>query len=107
MTYMAEHLALRAQPDQLHPGVLRIISARMDYLPADTETTKLLNQPEKAYISRYALGRDYHKLIRKRLTVLGQKIADEAGEHGLSRVCRQRSGTGALSGTTGWAGLDG
>ena len=104
MAYMAEHQALRAQPEQLHPGVLRIISARMDYLPANTEAATLLNQPEKAYISRYALGRDYHKLIRKRLTLLGQKIADEAGEHGyrafvdsapvLERSLAQQAGLG-------------
>ena len=79
MTYMAERVALRAQPEQLHPGVVRIISARMDYLPADTDMVKMLNQPEKAYVSRYALGRDYHKLIRKRLTLLGQKIDKRSG----------------------------
>jgi len=104
MAYMAEHQALRAQPEQLHPGTLCIISARMDYLPADTETVKLLSQPEKAYISRYALGRDYHKLIRKRLTQLGQKIEHEAGEHGyrafvdsapvLERTLAQQAGLG-------------
>ena len=104
MDYMAERLALRAQPEQLHPGVVRIISARMDYLPADTETVKVLNQPEKAYISRYALGRDYHKLIRKRLTLLGQKIESEVGEHGyrafvdsapvLERPLAQQAGLG-------------
>ena len=82
MAYMAERLTLRAQPEQLHPGVIRIISVRMDYLPADTDMVKRLNQPEKAYVSRYALGRDYHKLIRKRLTLLGQKIEREVGEHG-------------------------
>ncbi|USE37221.1 tRNA epoxyqueuosine(34) reductase QueG [Endozoicomonas sp. SCSIO W0465] len=82
MAYMARHRELRAQPEQLHPGSLRVISARMDYLPADTETVKLLNEPEKAYVSRYALGRDYHKLIRKRLTQLGQQIETAVGEHG-------------------------
>ena len=104
MTYMAERVALRAQPEQLHPGVVRIISARMDYLPADTEMVKVLNQPEKAYVSRYALGRDYHKLIRKRLTLLGQKIESEVGEHGyrafvdsapvLERPLAQQAGLG-------------
>lgn len=104
MTYMAERVALRAQPEQLHPGVVRIISARMDYLPADTDMVKVLNQPEKAYVSRYALGRDYHKLIRKRLTLLGQKIESEVGEHGyrafvdsapvLERPLAQQAGLG-------------
>ncbi|MGB0361370.1 MAG: tRNA epoxyqueuosine(34) reductase QueG, partial [Endozoicomonas sp.] len=82
MEYMEQHMTLRANPGQLHPGALRVISVRMDYLPAETETVKLLNEPEKAYISRYALGRDYHKLIRKRLTQLGKQIEAEAGNHG-------------------------
>lgn len=82
MAYMTRHEDLRAHPDQLHPGSLRVISARMDYLPADTETVKLLSEPNKAYVSRYALGRDYHKLIRKRLSQLGKQIEAEVGEHG-------------------------
>ncbi len=82
MGYMAQHLALRANPAELHPGALRVLSFRMDYLPAETETVKLLGEPEKAYVSRYALGRDYHKLIRKRLTQLGKQIEAEVGEHG-------------------------
>ncbi len=82
MAYMTQHKELRAHPDQLHPGSLRVISARMDYLPADTETVKLLNEPDKAYVSRYALGRDYHKLVRKRLTQLGKQIEAAVGEHG-------------------------
>ena len=81
MAYMEQRKELRANPGQLHSGVLRVISARMDYLPADTETVKLLNEPEKAYVSRYALGRDYHKLIRKRLTHLGKQIEAAVGEH--------------------------
>lgn len=82
MAYMTRHKTLRTHPEQLHPGVVRVISVRMDYLPADTETVKVLNKPEKAYISRYALGRDYHKLIRKRLTLLGRQIEAAAGDHG-------------------------
>ena len=80
--YMERHKDLRCTPEALHPGVIRVISARMDYLPADTETVKILGEPEKAYVSRYALGRDYHKLIRKRLTLLGKKIEEAVGEHG-------------------------
>jgi len=53
---------------------LRVISVRMDYLPGDTQQVKLLQQSDKAYVSRYALGRDYHKLIRKRLSELAKKI---------------------------------
>ena len=77
MAYMEQNLDLRADPTKLHEGALRIISVRMDYLPPNTETITLLNSSEKAYISRYALGRDYHKLIHKRLSQLGQKIEAE------------------------------
>lgn len=82
LDYMARHRELRFSPGKLHEGVIRIISARMDYLPGDTETVKILGEPEKAYVSRYALGRDYHKLIRKRLTQLGKRIEEMVGEHG-------------------------
>lgn len=74
MLYMKERQHLRNHPEQLQPHALRVISVRMDYLPANTETVRLLDHPEKAYISRYALGRDYHKLIRKRLSLLASKI---------------------------------
>lgn len=76
MTYMAERESLRRNPAQLHPDTLRVISVRMDYLPANVETVKLLDHDSKAYISRYALGRDYHKLIRKRLKTLSDFILD-------------------------------
>ncbi|AMO54740.1 putative iron-sulfur cluster binding protein [Endozoicomonas montiporae CL-33] len=82
LDYMERNQDLRFNPEALHPGMIRIISARMDYLPADTETVKILGEPEKAYVSRYALGRDYHKLIRKRLTQLGKKIESAVGDHG-------------------------
>ena len=82
LDYMARNVDLRANPDLLHEGTVRIISVRMDYLPENTETVKILGEPEKAYISRYALGRDYHKLIRKRLTQLGKKIEEATGDHG-------------------------
>lgn len=74
MHYMAQHGSKRYRPDELIPGTVRIISARMDYLPPDTDIPKVLNNPHKGYISRYALGRDYHKLIRKRLDMLCQRI---------------------------------
>ncbi|WP_263322449.1 tRNA epoxyqueuosine(34) reductase QueG [Endozoicomonas sp. Mp262] len=82
LDYMARNQALRTNPELLHPGACRIISVRMDYLPGNTETIKILSDKEKAYISRYALGRDYHKLIRKRLTQLGKKIEETYGDHG-------------------------
>ncbi|EAT12297.1 tRNA epoxyqueuosine(34) reductase QueG [Bermanella marisrubri] len=74
MSYMADHGNKRYTPDALVPGTLRIISVRMNYMPEDVQTLEILDHPSKAYISRYALGRDYHKLIRKRLTQLGKRI---------------------------------
>lgn len=82
MRFMEAHGTKRFQPAELIPGTLRIITARMDYLPADTEILKVLHNPQKGYISRYALGRDYHKLIRKRLTTLAEKISAIVGDHG-------------------------
>lgn len=74
MTWMQRHQPQREDPQLLVPSALRVISARMDYLPENTQQIKTLKQANKAYISRYALGRDYHKLIRKRLAQLGKKI---------------------------------
>ncbi len=74
MAYMEAHGMKRSRPEELIPGTLRVISARMNYLPPDTQPIKILQSPEKAYISRYALGRDYHKVIRKRLKKLADKI---------------------------------
>lgn len=74
MAFMAEHGMKRARPDELLPGTCRVISVRMDYLPPDALFSRNLKDKSQAYISRYALGRDYHKLIRNRLKKLGQKI---------------------------------
>lgn len=82
MAYMASHGAMRSRPAELVPGTLRVISVRMDYLPEDTRMAQMLAQPEQAYISRYALGRDYHKLIRKRLQQLAEKITAAIGPFG-------------------------
>ncbi len=82
MEYMASHGNKRSRPGELVPGTLRVISVRMDYLPGDTQAVKILKQPEKAYVSRYSLGRDYHKLIRKRLTHLGKRIEEQVGRFG-------------------------
>ncbi|MDQ2076375.1 tRNA epoxyqueuosine(34) reductase QueG [Marinimicrobium sp. ABcell2] len=65
---------LRARPHELLPGSIRTIAVRMDYLPGDTQQIQVLKDPNKAYVSRYALGRDYHKLIRKRLAQLAKRI---------------------------------
>ncbi|MDU0353613.1 tRNA epoxyqueuosine(34) reductase QueG [Paraglaciecola aquimarina] len=77
MSYMSEHGMKRARPDELLPGTLRVISVRMDYLPPDAKFAKTLKNKNQAYISRYALGRDYHKLLRARLKKLGEKIKTE------------------------------
>jgi len=83
MEWMAAHGRKRSQPEQLHPGTRSIITVRMDYLPADaTPAEALLDQPDKALISRYALGRDYHKVMRGRLKKLSQKIEAAIGPFG-------------------------
>jgi len=76
MDYMAKHGRKRYQPDALIPGTVRVISVRLDYLPANTGMLKALQKNEIAYLSRYALGRDYHKLMRKRLEKLAMKISN-------------------------------
>lgn len=74
MNYMSAHGTKRYRPAELVPGTLRIISARIDYLPPNANIVETLQNKNKAYVSRYALGRDYHKLIRKRLQKLAEKI---------------------------------
>ena len=78
MHYMERNFEKRSDPAALEPKTTRIITARMDYLPPRVELINALAQPEKAYISRYALGRDYHKLMRKRLSKLAKKIEEQA-----------------------------
>jgi len=78
MEYMARHGLKRSRPDELISGTTRIISVRMDYLPQEARTAiDQLKKIDRAYISRYALGRDYHKLIRSRLQKLVQRIQAE------------------------------
>ncbi|UTF61623.1 tRNA epoxyqueuosine(34) reductase QueG [Gilvimarinus sp. DA14] len=74
MLWLGEHGNKRSRPTELVPGTARVISVRMDYLPGDTAQIKVLKDADKAYVSRYALGRDYHKLIRKRLAALAKQI---------------------------------
>lgn len=74
MTYMQRYAEKRAQPQLLQANTHSIIVVRMNYLPPASAMAKLLQQKDKAYISRYALGRDYHKLIRKRLKQLAERI---------------------------------
>ena len=74
MQWMVTHQDKRNFPDTLVPNTIRVISARIDYLPENPRHIQTLKQGNKAYISRYAHGRDYHKLIRKRLSQLAKKI---------------------------------
>lgn len=80
MDYMARHGTKRSRPDELIPGTQSIISVRMDYLPPEARFQETLADDQKAYVSRYALGRDYHKVLRKRLQALAAKINDHIGE---------------------------
>ncbi len=83
MDYMARHGGLRARPADLVPGTLRVISTRMNYWPDEArDADRILSNPRKAYVSRYALGRDYHKVMRARLGKLAQRIRNEVGDFG-------------------------
>lgn len=92
MDYMARHADLRADPQRLLPGALRVISARMDYLPRQSPADwtarehKRLAERGAAVVSIYARGRDYHKVLRTRLQALATRVEQAAGAHGY-RVC--------------------
>ena len=110
MEWMASHGSKRTRPQELVPGTQRVISVRMDYLPADAAMAKRLANPDTAYISRYALGRDYHKLIRRRLQQLADRIQHLAGPFGyrafvdsapvMERALASRSGLGWIGKNT-------
>ncbi|HZX76492.1 tRNA epoxyqueuosine(34) reductase QueG [Lysobacter sp.] len=82
MEWMARHGDLRARPQELHPGTLRVISVGLDYGRDPDEAWATLDDAERAYVARYALGRDYHKLMRQRLQRLADRIAEEVGPFG-------------------------
>jgi epoxyqueuosine reductase len=83
MGYMAKHGQRRSRPAQLLPGTLRVISARMNYWPGEARPAQsVLDDDEAAYVSRYALGRDYHKVMRRALRDLAERVAGLAGPHG-------------------------
>jgi epoxyqueuosine reductase len=82
MHYMARHGATRARPPELVPGTLRVISARMDYWPRAADANAVLADPDRGYVSRYALGRDYHRVLRPRLAKLASRLAAAAGAVG-------------------------
>ncbi len=83
MSYMERNQAKRSDPAKLLPGTRRIISVRLDYLPHEDESAEwLLTEHSTAYVSRYALGRDYHKLMRRRLQRLADRITECVGPFG-------------------------
>ena len=81
MSYLKKHSHLKFNPQKLVPKTLRIISARIDYFPNDINTKLALKNKDNAYISRYALGRDYHKVIRSKLKKLSEKIKNEIKDY--------------------------
>lgn len=81
MTWLERNSDKRFRGADLLPGTLTAISVRMDYLPTDTRPEKTLQDSSLAYVSQYALGRDYHKVLRKRLKDYAEKISDLAGQH--------------------------
>jgi len=83
MDYMSRHGLKRSRPGMLVPGTVSVISVRMDYFPQDQQiATDLLDHPSKGYVSRYALGRDYHKVMRSRLRALAKRIEEKIGPLG-------------------------
>ena len=83
MEWMARHGDKRTRPDELVPGTLRVISVGLDYGRNDSEEVwNTLAEGERAYVARYALGRDYHKLMRQRLQKLAERIQQEVGPFG-------------------------
>lgn len=105
MEYMARHGVRRSRPAELVPGTVRVISVRLDYWPqTDTSIQHVLDDPHLGFVSRYALGRDYHTLLRKRLQKLAQRIENEIGPFGfrvfsdsapvLEKALAQKAGLG-------------
>jgi epoxyqueuosine reductase len=87
MDYMRRHGVMRSRPQELAPGAIRVVSVRMDYWPADARDAEaVLADGESGYISRYALGRDYHKVLRGALARLAKGLAQDLGPFGY-RVC--------------------
>ncbi len=83
MDYMVRHGTKRSRPQELLPGTQRVISVRMDYLPEPAaDPDRVMGDDELGFVSRYALGRDYHKVIRQRLQKLARRIEAEVGLFG-------------------------
>ena len=87
MDYMRRHGSMRSRPQELSPGTVRVISFRMNYWPGEARNAlEVLGEPDTAYVSRYALGRDYHKVMRRALARLAEDLARRIGTFGY-RVC--------------------
>ena len=87
MEYMERHGVMRSRPQRLAPGTVRVVSARMDYWPAEArDAEEALADPTMGYVSRYAVGRDYHKILRRALATLAQQLQARIGPFGY-RVC--------------------
>ncbi|MEJ1965245.1 MAG: tRNA epoxyqueuosine(34) reductase QueG [Gammaproteobacteria bacterium] len=87
MDYMSRHGSMRSRPQELAPGTVRVVSFRMNYWPAEARNAReTLGEPQTAYVSRYALGRDYHKVMRRSLARLAEEMARQIGTFGY-RVC--------------------
>jgi epoxyqueuosine reductase len=87
MHYMQRHGVMRSRPQQLAPGTVRVVSARMDYWPAAARAApSVLAEGALGYVSRYALGRDYHKVLRRGLATLARELQQRIGPFGY-RVC--------------------
>ncbi|MFP6835267.1 MAG: tRNA epoxyqueuosine(34) reductase QueG [Pseudomonadales bacterium] len=82
MGYLERNLEKRLHPEQLESHTCRVIAVRMDYLPDDSRPMDVLNDKDRGYVSRYALGRDYHKVVRGRLAKLARRIDSAASEIG-------------------------
>jgi epoxyqueuosine reductase len=80
MDYMARHGARRARPAELVPGTVSVITARLNYVPAEArDSWETIEDGESAFVSRYALGRDYHKVLRAKLQKLAERMTEELG----------------------------
>lgn len=88
MGYLARHGRRRSRPELLVPGTLSVLSVALDYLPRDAaDMVSVLGDPTRAYIARYALGRDYHKVMRGRLRTLARRVAALIGPFGHRVFC--------------------
>jgi epoxyqueuosine reductase len=87
MDYMHRHGSMRSRPEDLVPGTVRVVSVRMNYWPGEARNARaVLEEPATGYVSRYALGRDYHKVMRRALARLAEDVARQVGPFGY-RVC--------------------